>query len=150
MTIKRKKYRQVAEINVVPYIDVMLVLLIIFMVTAPLLSQGVKVNLPEAAAKPLDSKPPEPIVVSVDAHGNYYLNVAQNPSQIITADALLERVSSMLQQSTPSNQRQVLVKGDKAVDYGSVISAMVILQRAGAENVGLVTDPVNFGSKKHR
>ena len=83
--LKSKRYRQLAEINVVPYIDVMLVLLVIFMVTAPLLFQGVDVNLPTANAKPIESKSKEPIVLSIDAKGNYYLNILQNPEQVISA-----------------------------------------------------------------
>lgn len=130
-----------AEINVVPYIDVMLVLLVIFMITAPLLSQGVHVDLPTAAAKTIDSKPPEPIVVSVDAGGNYYLNIAQSPEQIISSDVLFNKVQSILQNDAPNNKRQILIKGDKHVDYGKVVAAMVLLQRAGADSVGLMTQP---------
>lgn len=136
---KRERKRPKAEINVVPYIDVMLVLLVIFMVTAPLLSQGVKVNLPKASAQAIQQNN-EPIIVSVDALGNYYLNVAANPNQAIDANALVSQVSAKLQQSLQQgNQQQVLVKGDQSVDYGKVMQAMVLLQQAGAQGVGLVT-----------
>lgn len=138
---KRKKYRPKAEINVVPYIDVMLVLLVIFMVTAPLLSQGVKVDLPTAAAKPIDTKPPEPIVVSIDARGNYYVNIAANPGQVVLPQNLASLVGHELAKNSGASQRQVLIKGDKSVDYGKVVNVMVLLQHAGAESVGLVTEP---------
>lgn len=138
--LKAKRYRQLAEINVVPYIDVMLVLLIIFMVTAPLMFQGVNVNLPTAGAKPLDSKQPEPIILSIDAKGNYYLNLAANPTQVISAPELAKRVAMELQHLPPGTPpRQVLVKGDKSISYGKIVQAMVLLQHAGAPNVGLLT-----------
>ena len=133
--IKQKRNKPLAEINVVPYIDVMLVLLVIFMITAPLLSQGVDVNLPEARAKMLTQNK-EPIVVSIDKIGNYYLNIASNPSAIIAESDLENRVTSELKQDP---KRQVLVKGDRQVDYGKVVAAMVLLQRAGAASVGLIT-----------
>lgn len=145
--LKRKKHGQLAEINVVPYIDVMLVLLIIFMVTAPLLFQGVNVNLPTASAKPLDAKPQEPIILSIDAAGNYYLNIATNPTNPISANDLSMRIASELKNSPPTMpQRQILVKGDKNISYGKLVQAMVLLQQAGAPNVGLITklDESNF------
>ena len=138
--LKQKRYRPLAEINVVPYIDVMLVLLIIFMVTAPLLFQGVNVNLPTASAKPIDPKLQEPIVLSIDASGNYYLNIAPNPTQIISATDLTNRVTNELKRSQGAAlERQILVKGDKNISYGKIIQAMVLLQHAGAPNVGLIT-----------
>ena len=138
--LKQKRYRPLAEINVVPYIDVMLVLLIIFMVTAPLLFQGVNVNLPTASAKPIDPKLQEPIVLSIDASGNYYLNIAPNPTQVISATDLTNRVTSELKRSQGAAPgRQILVKGDKNISYGKIIQAMVLLQHAGAPNVGLIT-----------
>lgn len=142
--IKLKRNKQMAEINVVPYIDVMLVLLVIFMITAPLLSQGVDVNLPAARAKMLTQNK-EPIIVSIDRSGNYYLNIAALPSAIIAQDSLENRITSELKQDP---KRQVLVKGDKEVDYGKVVSAMVLLQRAGAESVGLITMPVVENKKR--
>ena len=138
--LKQKRYRPLAEINVVPYIDVMLVLLIIFMVTAPLLFQGVNVNLPTASAKPIDPKLQEPIVLSIDASGNYYLNISPNPTQVISATDLTNRVTNELKRSQGAAPgRQILVKGDKNISYGKIIQAMVLLQHAGAPNVGLIT-----------
>jgi biopolymer transport protein TolR len=127
-----------AEINVVPYIDVMLVMLVIFMVTAPLLTQGVKVELPEADAEPMDAEQQEPVIVNVDASGNLYLNVGDNPNEPIDGEALVQRVSAVLRRR---QDQTVLVRGDHAVDYGSVVAAMVLLQRAGVPGVGLVTEP---------
>ncbi len=141
MNIRRDRRRPMADINVVPYIDVMLVLLVIFMITAPLLSQGVKVDLPHATAQAIGADK-EPIVVSVDAQGNYYLNIATDPNQPIDAVNLVNSVSTELRSDAQQSQsRQVLVKGDQHVDYGKVMQAMVLLQQAGAASVGLVTDP---------
>ena len=127
-----------AEINVVPYIDVMLVMLVIFMITAPLLTQGVKVDLPEAAAQPMDDSDQEPLVVSVDVSGNLFLNVGESPDDPVAAETLVETVAAVLRRQP---QKSVLVRGDHAVDYGAVVSAMVLLQQAGVPNVGLVTEP---------
>lgn len=143
----RNRRRPIAEINVVPYIDVMLVLLIIFMVTTPLLSQGVKVDLPKAQAQALSSKQNEPIIVSVDAQGNYYLNIAADPATPIPSITLQNRVAAELNKSQQAGeQRQVFVKGDKNVDYGKVVQAMVVLQQAGAQSVGLMTESPNPNS----
>ena len=139
--LKPKRHRQLAEINVVPYIDVMLVLLVIFMVTAPLLFQGVNVNLPTATAKPVDSKPPEPIILSIDAGGNYYLNIAPQATTAISTQALYQQVAADLKKYPSNAQRQVLLKGDKSVAYGKIMQAMVLLQKAGAQTVGLITQP---------
>ena len=127
-----------AEINVVPYIDVMLVMLVIFMITAPLLTQGVKVDLPEAAAQPIEESDKEPLVVSVDADGNLYLNVGETPDDPVDAESLVQTVAAVLRRQA---KKSVLVRGDHAVDYGAVVSAMVLLQQAGVLNVGLVTEP---------
>lgn len=142
--LRNRKNRRapLAEINVVPYIDVMLVLLVIFMVTTPLLSQGVHVDLPQASAQPLTAKQQEPIIVSIDASGNYYLNISPTPDQSLDATTLMGRVSAELQATAQGQPpRQVLVKGDQNVDYGKVVQAMVLLQQAGAASVGLVTHP---------
>ena len=138
MARQRVRKKPMAEINVVPYIDVMLVMLVIFMVTAPLLTQGVKVDLPEANAKAVDDKDQEPLVVTVDAEGNLYLNVGDDPQQPLDNDALLERIAAV-QRRQPG--KQVLVRGDHRVDYGTVIQALVLLQQADIPKVGLVTDP---------
>lgn len=137
MNHHRMRRRPMSEINVVPYIDVMLVLLVIFMITAPLLKQGVEVSLPQASAKVLPNDK-RPLVVTVDSAGNYYLNILDHPRQPISAQDMVTRVAAVLKYrpGTP-----VLIKGDEKVDYGKVVAAMVLLQRAGAPNVGLVTEP---------
>lgn len=127
-----------AEINVVPFIDVMLVLLVIFMITTPLMNQGVKVDLPKTENKPLADDQKEPIIVTVDAAGNYYLNISEKPSQAITERVLSTLVSQQLA-NPGADQRPVLVRGDKNSNYGKVIEAMVVLQKAGAKSVGLIT-----------
>ena len=137
MARQRVRKRPMAEINVVPYIDVMLVMLVIFMVTAPLLTQGVKVDLPEASAESMPPEDQEPLVVSVDAAGSLYLNIADDPSQAITGDDLKQRVAAVLRRSP---KRSVLVRGDQTANYGSVVAAMVLLQQAGVPDVGLVTE----------
>ncbi|WP_297528033.1 protein TolR [Thiohalobacter sp.] len=138
MARNRRKRRPMAEINVVPYIDVMLVMLVIFMVTAPLLTQGVQVELPGAAADPLPAETPEPLQVTVDAQGRLYLNVGEQPDRPVDEATLQARVAAVLRHrpKTP-----VLVRGDRNVDYGAVMRAMVLLQQAGAPSVGLVTEP---------
>lgn len=141
--LKQKSLRQkpIADINVVPYIDVMLVLLVIFMITAPMLSQGVTVDLPKAASQDLKPSDREPIIVSVDRQGVFYLNINDNPAAPIEPQALLVRVAAELQLATQTNQKlNVLVKGDQGVEYGKVIAAMSMLKQAGAEQVGLLTD----------
>ena len=131
-----------AEINVVPYIDVMLVLLIIFMITAPLLTQGVQVDLPKTSANAINPKGQEPLVISVDDKGYYYLNVSNHPNKPMNPVAVATRVAAELQLAKQTGvTRQVLVKGDQHVPYGSVVQAMVMLQHAGADHVGLITDP---------
>ncbi|MFT6899084.1 MAG: biopolymer transport protein TolR [Paraglaciecola sp.] len=134
----RKRRRPVSEINVVPYIDVMLVLLIIFMVTAPLVTQGVKVDLPKAHAQPLDEDSKPPLVATVDAQGNYYISIGDEQDQSMSAVDLATLVAAHLnlEPDTP-----VVVKGDGAVPYSNVVELMVLLQRAGAPSVGLMTDP---------
>ena len=141
LSSRRRQSRPMAEINVVPYIDVMLVLLIIFMVTTPLLSQGVQVNLPKAKAQSITLKKQEPIIVSVDSKGHLYLNITKHPSQAIAPTTLALRVAAEMKIAKHSGQsRLVLVKGDKNVDYGTVVQAMTLLQQAGVDNVGLMTD----------
>jgi biopolymer transport protein TolR len=124
----------IGEINVVPYIDVMLVLLIIFMVTAPMLSAGIQVDLPKAAAEPL---PPdlEPLVLSIDAEGSMYLNIGDDKTAQ-DANRVLEVVSAALRREP---ERPVLVKADRTVEYGRVVEGMALLQQAGAQKVGFAT-----------
>ena len=141
MAMPSQKRRLIAEINVVPYIDVMLVLLIIFMVTAPLLTQGIKVELPKAGAEPIaDAADREPLIVSVDASGNLYINVGDDEDVPTGAKEIVARTRAVLKNrpDTP-----VLVKADRAVPYGNVVGAMVLLQQGGAESVGFVTDPLD-------
>ncbi len=140
--------RLMGEINVVPYIDVMLVLLIIFMITAPLLTQGVKVELPKAGAEPLDPemlKNSIPLVLSVDREGRLYLNIGGNPQAELTPDVVATRATAALRRNP---ELPVLVKADSRVEYGRVVQAMVILQQAGAKKVGFITDPLPQPSRR--
>ena len=136
MSRNRNKRKPMSDINVVPYIDVMLVLLIIFMVTAPMLMQGVKVELPEASADPVEKQDSEPVIVSVDAAGQLFLNLGQE-EQILSLATIKDRVSAVLRRSP---DKPVLIWGDQAVPYGEVVTVMVALQEAGAPSVGLVTE----------
>ena len=134
----RLRKKPMAEINVVPYIDVMLVLLIIFMITAPLLSQGVKIELPRIASEPLPPDTKEPAIVTIDQAGNYFINFGDNQDQPISAQVLVNRIGALLQYR---ENLPVLVKGDTNVPYGRVVEVMGLLQRAGVDGVGLVTKP---------
>lgn len=136
----RRKRRQMAEINVVPYIDVMLVLLVIFMITAPLLQTGVDIDLPDADASPITNttETTEPLILTVDRNGAWYLNEGETP------DSQMERaeVQALATAALSINpNRRVLVAGDTAVEYGEVMQAMVALQLAGAPEVGLMSEP---------
>jgi len=135
---RKQKKKPMAEINVVPYIDVMLVLLVVFMVTAPLLMQGVKVDLPQAPSVPLDQKQDEPLIVSIKKDGSYYLNLGKDEKVAKPLAEITNTVGKVLRQkpATP-----VLVWGDHSVDYGVVVGLMTELQKAGAPSVGLVTEP---------
>lgn len=132
-TYRHRRRKPMSEINVVPYIDVMLVLLVIFMITTPLLSQGVKVELPEAEAKRVETREVETLVVTVDRSGKFYLD-----DKAIEKEALRKKVRAILAQ-TP--QTPVLIRGDRQVAYGVVVGAMVLLQQSGAKSVGLITEP---------
>ncbi len=145
MQNKRNKRRPMAEINVVPYIDVMLVLLVIFMITAPLLNLGVEVDLPKADAEPLDSQQnAEPMVVTVLKNGDLYLNAGGGAdggsSGLIDAETLVTTVAAIVRRNPDI---QVLVGGDQAVGYGHIYDAMVLLQKAGVGKVGLMSDPLD-------
>lgn len=135
----RKKRRMMAEINVVPYIDVMLVLLVIFMVTTPLITQGVKVDLPKSAAEPIAqmTEGKTPLVATVDSDGLYYFEKDGNQQGPFTSAELQVEVASWL---TIEPGTQVIVKGDKAVSYEAVIRLINVLKNAGAPAVGLMTD----------
>ncbi|MDX1460852.1 MAG: protein TolR [Xanthomonadales bacterium] len=141
----RVRKKPMSEINVVPYIDVMLVLLVIFMITAPLLNLGVEVNLPEADAEPLDTQQSEePLVLTVLKNGDLYLNAGGDmgvaSAGLIDAETLVTTVSAIVRRNP---ELQVLVGGDEAVGYGQVYNAMVLLQKAGVRKVGLMSDPLN-------
>ena len=140
MTIKASKHKRrlVAEINVVPYIDVMLVLLIVFMVTAPLLMQGVKVELPNAPSAPLDKNDRDPLIVSIKADGTFYLDLGNGKNIQESLISIIKKVEKVLRQEPKTS---VLVWGDANVRYGSVVRLMSDLQNAGAPSVGLVTEP---------
>jgi len=135
-TRKRRKLK--AEINVVPYIDVMLVLLIIFMVTAPLLNLGVDIQLPQSTAKAVQADK-EPILVSVDKDGGYFLTIGKDPRETIDAQTLVTKVSAYVRNNP---QVPVLIGGDERVDYGKIYQAMVLMQQAGVPKVGLMSQPV--------
>lgn len=135
--MSKSKRKPMSQINVVPFIDVVLMLLIIFMITAPLIQQGVEVTLPQAAANPLPPDMDEPVVVTVDKKGRFFLDIGDEPTKPIDAKKLVNRVAAVrsLKPRVP-----VLVRGDRAVDYGRVVDVMVLLQQAGIEKVGLMTD----------
>jgi biopolymer transport protein TolR len=142
--VRTKKHRLMSEINVVPYIDVMLVLLIIFMITAPLLTQGINVELPKAAAQPIENQKDEPIVLSIDKQGRFFLNIGDSPESPIEDSVVVERVSAVLRRNV---ETPVLVKGDQDVPYGRVVVGMTLLQQAGAPKVGFLTDPKGLDDK---
>jgi biopolymer transport protein TolR len=133
-----------SEINVVPYIDVMLVLLVIFMVTAPLLTQGVKVDLPEADAEAIDQKQELPVVISVDRAGQFYVDLGEGKEKPVDPDTLVMRLQAVLQYKPKT---PILVRADSQVDYGRVVRAMVLAQAAGAPSVGLMTEPPPKGRR---
>lgn len=127
-----------SEINVVPYIDVMLVLLIIFMITAPLLSQGVKIDLPKVPSEPLPASDNDPVIVSVDAAGNFFINYGENQDRPVSPEVLVNRIGALVKYRP---ELPVLVKGDSGVNYGRVVQAMALLQGAGVKGIGLITEP---------
>ena len=132
-----RKRRLKADINVVPYIDVMLVLLIIFMVTAPLLNLGVDIELPQTNAKPIEQQK-EPVIVSVDSGGNYFLTVQGGEMEALSEEALAAKVGAFVRNNP---EVPVFVAGDRAANYEVVLDAMVLLQTAGVPKVGLMSQP---------
>ncbi len=140
MARRQLRRRPMSEINVVPYIDVMLVLLVIFMVTAPLLTQGVVVELPKADAQPVPDQQREPMVVSVDVEGRFFLDPSDDPEQPLALADVAALVGKVLRQSP---EVPVYVRGDQGVAYGEVVRLMAALQGAGASGVGLITEAVN-------
>ena len=142
----RKRRKLKAEINVVPYIDVMLVLLIIFMVTAPLLNLGVDIQLPQSAAKAIQNDK-EPAVVSVDQDGQLFLTLGAAQREALDADTLVRKVAAFVRQNP---QVPVLVAGDQRADYGKIYQAMVLLQAAGVPKVGLMSQPAQANAPDER
>lgn len=132
--------KPMAEINVVPYIDVSLVLLIIFMVTAPMLQTGVDVDLPQATAKPIPDKNEPPLIISINQAGELFLDISNRSDQPISIDELAEKIMAVLSEKPDTS---VMIRGDKAVDYGKVVTVMATLKHAGVPNVGLVTSPTD-------
>jgi len=137
MSQKRIRKRPIAEMNVVPYIDVMLVLLVIFMITAPLLTQGVKVDLPQVVAEPVNDSNKDPLVVSVNRAGELFLTLGDKADQPVDEQVLTERVAAILRHQPDI---PVLLRGDTNVDYGAVVRAMALLQAAGAPSIGMITE----------
>lgn len=127
-----------SEINVVPYIDVMLVLLIIFMITAPLLSQGVKVDLPQVPSEPLPPQDNEPVIISIDEAGQLYINYGENQDDPVSPQLLANRIAAVLKYRPAV---PVYVKGDARVPLGRAVEVMALLQSAGVAGVGFVTEP---------
>ena len=143
----RARRRPMAEINVVPYIDVMLVLLVIFMITAPLLNLGVEVELPKADAEPMDTQEnDEPLVITVLKNGDLYLNAGGDldgtSSGLIDPESLLTMVTAIVSRNP---EIQVLVGGDELASYGQVYGAMVLLQKGGVREVGVMSGPMEMG-----
>ena len=132
----RIRRRPIAEINVVPYIDVMLVLLIIFMAAAPLLSQGIRVDLPAASAEPLPPSEREPLIVELDKDGRVFINYGAAPEQPVAPEILVNRVSAVRARRPDT---AVLIGADAEVPYGRVVRLMGLLQQAGAPSVGMIT-----------
>ncbi len=137
---QRIRKRPMSEINVVPYIDVMLVLLVIFMITAPLLSQGVKVDLPQVPSKILQTEQnKEPVIINVDAAGNFFINYGEDQDKPVSAEDLANRVNALLKHNPEGIP--VLVGGDTNVPYGRIVGLMALLQSAGVPSVGMITEP---------
>ncbi|WP_413616593.1 protein TolR [Halomonas cupida] len=135
---RRGRSKPMGEINVVPFIDVMLVLLVIFMITAPMLTQGVQVDLPQVTSEPIeDIENKDPIIVSVDRDGQFFIALGGDETQV-SLDELSDRVIILLERNpgTP-----VMVRGDRNVAYGQIVTLMSTLQVAGVENVGLISEP---------
>jgi len=136
MSRRTKRRKPMSEINVVPYIDVTLVLLIIFMITAPLVQTGVDVDLPQADTSPVEQKNEPPVIVSVDKHGLFYIDIGEREDEPVSAEVLLYRVAAVLRNKPKT---QVYIRGDHTVAYGKVVTVMAALKNAGVPSVGLMT-----------
>ncbi len=138
-SLRKNKRKPVCEINVVPYIDVMLVLLVIFMITAPLITAGVKVDLPQVNAEPMSSDAEPPLIATIDESGNYYLSVGDSSDQSLELHELIELVMAHRERNP---QSQIMINGDRNIAYNKVVQLMNLLQtQAGVESVGLMTEP---------
>lgn len=133
---RSRRRKPIAEINVVPYIDVTLVLLIIFMLTAPLQQNAVEVNLPAASGAKIEVKQQQPLIISIQKDGQYFLSEKQGSEQPVPLAELLSRVAQVYKSVS---QTQVYIKADTAVDYGKVVAVMAALKEVGVPNVGLMT-----------
>ncbi len=133
---KNSNLKKINEINIVPYVDVMLVLLVIFMVTAPTLQQAIQVDLPQSAGKPIEQAKKSPMIVTLSKSGNIYLSSVTEPNRSVLLDDLNAEIKAILKLEPT---RMVIVKADKGVVYDNVISLMSALQQAGASNIGLET-----------
>ncbi len=143
----RSRRRAVAEINVVPYIDVMLVLLVIFIATAPVIMQGVQVDLPQAESKTMDQELSDPVIVYVDREGRYSVQVGSGSTPVASLEELAEWIRSFRVNHPDS---PVVVSGDRAVAYDAVVQVMVTLKNAGEKSVGLVTEPLDKSSRDRK
>lgn len=139
MRARRNRRKPMAEINVVPYIDVTLVLLIIFMITVPLLQTGVEVDLPRAEAKTVSEDENPPLVVTIDKEGQFYIDVGDREDEPVLAEELILKVVAILRHKPGT---AVMIRGDALVDYGKVVTVMAALKKAGVVSVGLVTRPL--------
>jgi biopolymer transport protein TolR len=138
--LKRKSHKKpMAEINVVPYIDVTLVLLIIFMITAPLIQSGVDVDLPQANTNPIDQEDkPTPIIISINKAGQYFIDLGLGEEETAVSPQEVLLLTAAVRQNKP--ETAVYIRGDKQVEYGKVVTVMAALKNAGIENVGLMTE----------
>jgi len=136
MSRRTKRRKPMAEINVVPYIDVTLVLLIIFMITAPLVQTGVDVDLPQADTAPVEQDNEPPVIVSVDKRGLFYIDIGEQEDEPVSAEVLLYRVAAVLRNKPKT---QIYIRGDHTVAYGKVVTVMAALKNAGVPSVGLMT-----------
>lgn len=137
-TYRGRRRKIISEINVVPYIDVMLVLLIIFMITAPLITQGVKISLPKAPSEVITPSRLEPVIVSVNSLGEVYVDVGEHPDEPVTDQLLVARIAAIMKYRPDTD---ILVAGDREVGYGQVVRVMTLIQSAGVKDVGLITEP---------
>ncbi len=145
MSRTKTRRKSMADINMVPFIDIMMVLLVAFMVSAPMLTQGVKVELPKVVSKPIPvPENQESLIVSVKANSQYFLDLGDRQDKALSLKSVQEKVSKVLAAKPGTN---ILIKGDQKVDYGTVVALMAHLQEAGVDNVGLITDPASLNEK---